>query len=99
MNRYPCAAVLLALSLAAGCAGRVGFGEKGRVDEQLIQERRLCMTRPPVEVEACLQRAQQDYLVREGMRRRAASGGAPVEEGPTAGGTGRTAEGDQAAPE
>lgn len=71
MNASVCAVALLALLLVAGCAGKVGFGEKGRVDDQLLQERRLCMTRPPVEVEACMQRAQQDYMVRVGMRRRA----------------------------
>ncbi|MFO7324592.1 MAG: hypothetical protein DIU62_002640 [Pseudomonadota bacterium] len=76
MNAYHCATLLLALPLAAGCAGQVGFGEEGRADDQYIQERRLCMTRPPAEVEACMKRVEQDYIAREGMRRRGEEGAA-----------------------
>jgi hypothetical protein len=84
MNACRTAAVVLALSFVSGCAGRVGFGEEGRLDDQYMQERRLCMTRPPAEVDACLRRLEQDYFIREGMRRRgeedaAEDGLAPVE--------------------
>lgn len=65
----------LLLSAAAGllvtaCAGweerQQGMRESDRAREN---DRRLCMTQPPAQVEACLQRMEAEYIARENMRK------------------------------
>ncbi len=71
MNPFP----RLLLSLAAGllvtaCAGweerQQGMRDTDRAREN---DRRLCMTQPPAQVEACLQRMESEYIARENMRK------------------------------
>lgn len=64
---------LVTLLAVAACAERTDRRETlAEMEDTRANERRACLVQPPGQVEMCLRRVEEDFVARQGMRRRGA---------------------------